>query len=363
MWHGRAPTWFPDTTHPPPSVPSGMGSAMYPRQAISYNRAEKLDRQVRMESLNRQRQEKWRLEQNKGPYYEEFRRAHQHLVKNYCETCSEASEDHGGMTVVNHQHFSTLSWRVSQRANRYGEILCPGCQKIHSMKEGMRIPILLTSSTLANWRGKVDANRYQGDTIHMDSIEIPGAKIRDLQRAFLAEYKGSHRPVDIVAVVGLNDVNAGHSPERVLRDARALRDAVLSIPNSSCAFATLPYPPKFTALNDDNRRKCRDLTSTLAEVNLGFAAVNLEVRQPVDVRRVPKLHTFGTKGTRPATQHPRDWMSSRPRHRPAGWREAKPAHQLHLADKDRLRAGKCVVKYFTAIYGMLPNRKDKWNTK
>lgn len=361
-WPPTLPLWFPDTSQPPPTLPRGVGTSLYPVGDIRYEAQQPISMQVRMESLNRIRNEKWRIVGNKGQDYEYFRRAHKNIADRYCAICSEFADEDFDMTRTNHNHFSTMEWRIMQRCDKYGQYYCVGCKNAHSAKSGTRTPLLLTSSTLANWRGKMEANRYEGDAIHIDSIAIPGGQIRDIHRAFLAEYKGAHRPVDVLATVGLNDVSAGHSTHRILSDARSLRDAVLCIPNSSCAFTTLPYPPKLTTLYDNQRNIRRDYTQIIGDVNLGLDTVNSERNQPLDPQRVPKFHTYGTKGTRSPSEHPREWMAYRPRHNDSAWREKTPDLQLHLSDGIRLRMGKAIVKYFCGKYGILPDRRNKWKT-
>ena len=267
------------------------------------------------------------------------------------------------MRRVNHSHFSTLEWRILQRCDRNGEFFCVGCQRTHSAKSGIRTPLLLTSSTLANWRGRMESNGYSGDMIHIDSIAIPGGKIKDLHRAFLAEYKGAHRPVDVLITVGLNDISAGHSVHRILSDARALRDAVLNITHSSCAFTSLPYPPKLTTLYATHRQVRRDHIQTIGEVNMGLDSINRERSQPLDPQRIPKFHTYGTRGTRTPSEHPREWMAYRPQHKDSAWRERAPDQQLHLSDNIRLKMGKAVVRYFAGKYELLPNRQNRWRTE
>ena len=352
--------WFPDTSKPPPAIPRAVGTSLYPASDIRYRSDMPIAMQVRLESLNRQRNEKWRIVDNKGRHFEDFREANQHIRANYCAVCSEFEDSEHSMRRTNHKHFSSLEWRIQQRCDAYGQFYCIGCQRPHSVKSGSRIPLLLTSSMLANWRGNVDTNGYRGDDIHLDSISIPGSRISDLNRAFLAEYKGAHRPVDVLVCAGLNDVAAGHTVDLILDDARKLRNSVLTIPGSSCLFSTLPYPPKLTMLYDLNRNLRRDYLPIISDVNLGFDTINSEISQPADPGRAPKFHTFGTKATKSPSEHPRNWMAYTPKHKDSAWRERKPSTQLHLSDNMRLKMGKSVIKYFLGKYSILPNRLNKW---
>ena len=62
------------------------------------------------------------------------------------------------------------------------------------------------------------ANSYPGDDQHIDYITIPGAYIKDLHHAFMAEFKGVYRPVDVLLVGGVNDVLRGLTAGQILQD-------------------------------------------------------------------------------------------------------------------------------------------------
>jgi len=58
-------------------------------------------------------------------------------------------------------------------------------------------------------------NGYRGDEIHVDYIKIPGATVRKLEHAFMAEYSNVHRAVDMLLVGGLNDVLRGATDSEI----------------------------------------------------------------------------------------------------------------------------------------------------
>ena len=63
----------------------------------------------------------------------------------------------------------------------------------------------------------------------MDSITVPGATIKTLHHAFLAEYKGGIWPVDVILVAGLNDILKGATAEDAMEDIQSFQKSVLGL--------------------------------------------------------------------------------------------------------------------------------------
>ena len=111
-----------------------------------------------------------------------------------------------------------------------GAYPCFTCEKTpHSFKIGMRYPIIVSSSILNHWQGRRSANLYPGDDMHIDFITIPGATIKNLHHAFIYEFKGLYRPVDVQLVGGVNNVLRGRTAEKVLADILNFKKSVLSM--------------------------------------------------------------------------------------------------------------------------------------
>ena len=70
---------------------------------------------------------------------------------------------------------------------------------------------------------------YEGDEIHIDYLTIPGATVRELEHAFMAEYGNVHRAVDVLLVAGLNDILRGAKESEILEDIQHFSDSVKSI--------------------------------------------------------------------------------------------------------------------------------------
>ena len=294
---------------------------------------------------------------NKHPDWRLFREDHGHRGK-YCQVCSEfANKSRPGLVVVRHTHFSSLQYRISANSDKWGHYFCPTCQiGFHSFKSGTRYPILVTSSMLHQWQGVRSENGYPGDPIHIDQLSIPGAKIWELEFAFLAEYSHLYRPCDIHLVSGLNNLLAGQNANQVMTELINFRRAVLHMnEHSSFAVSTLPLPPCMTKLTKDSYKSTRrDLTSELIKLNGLISEFNKETMQTMQVERAPRYHTWGLTSVRvPRTVGPRNLLEAMPSHAHQDWREGRPSNQLHLSDGVRLRMGKASVKYFEAIYGII----------
>ena len=126
---------------------------------------------------------------------------------------------------------------------------CITCKSMpHSFKTGLRYPVVVSSSILNNWQGRRSENGYPGDDIHVKQLTIPGATLRSLHHAFMAEYSNCYKPFDVLLVGGLNDAMRGRSAEDIIQDIQAFKVDVLSIhrdpdagEKSSFAAATLPF--------------------------------------------------------------------------------------------------------------------------
>ena len=47
---------------------------------------------------------------------------------------------------------------------------------------------------------------YIRDSLHCDSISVPGGRVADLTRAFKAKFAGHPLPVDAICVLAYNDI-------------------------------------------------------------------------------------------------------------------------------------------------------------
>ena len=119
----------------------------------------------------------------------------------------------------------------------------------------------------------IGKERYPGDDIHVDIIGIPGATIKMLHHAFMAEFKNSYKPVDVLLVGRLNDVMRGRSLDKIKRDLTNFKRDVTLLKRScgdivECTFAvaTVPYPPKISALPTEQREVEANRFDTLSKM-------------------------------------------------------------------------------------------------
>ena len=94
-----------------------------------------------------------------------------------------------------------------------------------------------------------------------------------LHHAFMAEFKNSYRPVDVLLVGGLNDVMRGRSLDKIKRDLTNFKRDMTSLKRScgsivECMFAvaTVPYPPKISALPTEQREVEANQFDTLSKM-------------------------------------------------------------------------------------------------
>ena len=104
---------------------------------------------------------------------------------------------------------------------------CNHCEDKHPYgKIASRYPLLVTSSFLNGWRDPyLREGVYPGDPIHLEELCIPGGKIEDLHRAFLAEYGYVRCPVDVLLAAGLNNFRVEGENE-IMRKIGAFKMAV-----------------------------------------------------------------------------------------------------------------------------------------
>ena len=253
--------------------------------------------QGKEESLNRRENEKIRNTGSKDRQHQEFRRRNGHIYQ-YCETCSEfCSSSRKFMRVITHKHFSSIKYRLQAPIDENGNYPCTQCRDTpHSFKTGRRYSVLLSSSTLHQWQGARTINRYKGDEIHVEQLTIPGATIEDVRHALEAEFKGTYRCIDVLAVVGLNDVMRGRSREQIIADYTRLQNTVHELApqeggTNSIAIATMIIPPKIVQRGGGQLEK-------MVGINAAIMHMNQEQSQTRPVKLAPKFHTWGRTGER-----------------------------------------------------------------
>ena len=348
---------IPNTRVSPPGVPAALGTDLYPESCIQERGGMPVETFMKEQALVRLRREMNTFYNRKHQDFVLFREDNCRSFR-YCSICSEhVRQEEPYMRRIEHTHYSSLKQRIDSRTDRWGQFLCTTCRDgVHSVRSGIRYPILVTSSTLALWQGRRYENNYPGDPIHVDTIAIPGARVRDLEHAFSAEYAALPRPSDVLLCAGIyNLLKDQQTVEQIMSEINSFKKVVLRNPQSSFAVTTLPMPPCMSRLRLDNYQlPRRNMKDDLIELNRRIRELNATGDQCMQVYRAPLFHTYGLAGQKtPPPIGPRRILETMPNHALHEWREDCPRDQLHLNEKVRLRMGRVVVKYFQKIYGML----------
>ena len=331
------PTNLPDVSRRPPSIPVGLGSKLYPREALDIQGNLPAALQLRRIYLTRRKNEAKHYYVLKHPDHQAFRRYHGSTL-NYCPTCSEyVNRKRRDMELVIHRHTSSLNYRINSdhKQSPWGEYFCNTCEVgFHGFKTGSRYPVLVTSSMLKDWQGIRSKNGYRGDKIHVDQIGVSGARISELEFAFLAEYGELYRPTDVLLVSGYNDLVQGQNPNQILADMKSFKNEVLKNEGSSFAASTIPLPPCMSKLEKDQYNLSKpDLTQRIIQLNDMIIQMNKEPGQAMETHRAPCFHTWGLTSRRlPKEIGPRNLLETMPAHAHQDWREKRPTNQLHLSE-------------------------------
>ena len=355
---------LPDLSSPPPAIPPGYGSSLYPGENLDLNSPP--EKQLEEISIKRKSAEFSTFVKSKVKNYRDIRMKNFHLGKKYCSICSEYSSSVFPQNkVIFHNHNSSKSSRMSSAPRKWGVYPCSTCKiQLHSFKTGIRHPVLVTSSLLNNWQGDRSVNKYPGDDIHVDMIGIPGGTVKILHHAFMAEFGSCSSPVDVLVVGAVNDVMRGKNATKIIRDLKKFKNDVLSMKTrtgaggrSTFSVATPPFPPKVAVLPyeervlQDNRFEIlSSLTTMIRELNRSDPRYKSF--------KAPTFHTWGlkTKKLDPAFYGPRNLMEICTKYRDPQWREKIYTEMVHLNDSSRLRMGKAVLTFFKVLYGIVESK-------
>lgn len=356
------------STRSPPYLDAKLNSRCYPAEADSIFISDDpaIPGYVKMRDLNLQAR---RIEKNdviraKGQGWKQQARSHRHEAK-YCEICSQYPSLDGELRLYHHTHYSSKNDRLHAKINDDGQYWCNHCIKHHYVKTGERVPLVISSSTLAGWRGHPDAFDQEGDAFHIDWDLIRGAKIRTAIHSFKAQYSRSDKPIDAFILLGLNDLLEGASVSRIWRSLQTLTDLIRSTaPDhwtgpSTAAIGTILMPPILCRFTNsisthehvpyrDRKRDILTLNRLIGEYNHSFpgAEYNISIAPA-------RFHTYGIKFRKNKNiGRPRNQMELAVGHDYTLWRESDYSEQLHLCDMKRRQMGQAVITYFKELYGV-----------
>ena len=257
---------------------------------------------------------------------------------------------------IYHRHSSTRHARVLQGAeyaSRNCTYLCPSCQVPHLAAMDYGLDVCLSDSTLHEFhRPKEPGVVCPADSSHVDWLTIPGATVEDLLFAWQVEYGREVRPMRILLVAGLNNLVKGGDFESLTEQYKRFGHNVSYQGNrfhpgkaSSFAIAPLLPAPKLVWFPDNgvtspgyvNRR------DEVASINEWVKTYNYKN----GIHQVPALNIFGTRTTKKKVEGG-DKVEFKT-HRWNLWRSSEANEdKLHLVDKERVRMGQYILKYFQA---------------
>ena len=215
-----------------------------------------------------------------------------------CDICSQKHFIGYDTLEIHHSHFSS---KVS------GE-------SFNALSDNIRLKICVTDSALhEHWEDEMIASI--GGDFQVLWISIPGARVNELIAAWEIEYRDEARPLDLLMIVGVNNVAEGSPGPNILDAMNQFVDLVKmqggrihpSVPNT-CVIAPLSYPPSICWFEDDgpvpdnflnHLRNMRWLNQQIELLNLelGYKAPNFPT---LGIRKETR---FGRGSTRHRLQH------------------------------------------------------------
>ena len=114
--------------------------------------------------------------------------------------------------------------------------------------------------------------------------------------------KKSCRPVDVLLVTGLNDINNNRTAEEIFQAYMRLKAMVLEVMlrhptgRSTFAIASLPHPPIFSCYGGDIHTPVKNHNDRLLKLTELVVEHNRTASQdPFPIRKAPQFHKYGVK--------------------------------------------------------------------
>ena len=228
--------------------------------------------------------------------------------------------------------------------------LCPTCEAPHlAYQEKVGLNVCVSTSQLHNFHQPREPGVVcPPDSLHVDWLTIPGAKIDELAYAWRLDYHREPRPMRIVLVAGLNDLVQGSSVDAI-KDAIERFEADVSSQNryhvrrNEFCVAPVLNPPKLTWFPDNGATPFGHKNRLVDLHNLNGWITSFTRRNKID--RVPNFSTWGTRKTTQILKDGSPWEVKT--HRGKEWRqtEARP-DMLHLNDAHRIKMGRYITNFF-----------------
>ena len=275
-----------------------------------------------------------------------------------CYICSYSKENNEIVSIY-HRHFSSLRLRemlgVEGTEKCY---LCPSCKSRHGSYPEDRVKIVVSDSTLHQFFAPPnyeDKPPYKGDTMHTDYITVPGGCIDELYNAFRLDQKllPAAKPLDVVLVMGYNDLVKGHSRQFIMDCFEVFSELVLrlakqnhpDIPNT-LAIASIMYAPQLSWFPDNGPEPLnyQNQMEKIDWLNARIHELNLKNSCP----SYPRFHTYGVRTATRSTHDRYGYLHQYKvkSHRWEHWREQTRSNMLHLRNDRVFKMGTAVNNYF-----------------
>ena len=275
-----------------------------------------------------------------------------------CTICSYRQTPSRYRAPVFHRHYSSLYLRKMIGVEHTDRIhLCPSCKKEHQPYPNNRIPVVISGSTLHQYfapTGYVNSLQYEGDSIHIDYLTIPGARISSLMNAYRLEYvvNPPPKPLDVVIVAGYNDLVEGYARDYIMQKFEnfanlVLRNSIQGLDSNTVTVSSLLYPPQLAWLPDNGPLPYTGYVNNKEKIDW----INDEIKSLNERNGISfplRFHTYGirTKTVKSVDRYGQITMRHVKSHRWEQWREDEPRNMLHLSTERRFKMGKALNNYF-----------------
>ena len=189
-----------------------------------------------------------------------------------CTICSYRQLYYDDRAPVYHRHFSSRDIRILQGleysvTNR--DFLCPTCQSYHPLLPDTGVNICLTGSELHDFQHPRDSEEVcPPDRLHIDWNTISGGTIANLEYAWSLDYRKCKRPMRILLVAGIDDIEKGGTKDSltnsILRLKNTIDDNNVYHPDmkNELVVATVSNPPKYVWFPDAGELRIHTYTSS-----------------------------------------------------------------------------------------------------
>ena len=262
-----------------------------------------------------------------------------------CYICSKEGDQ------VFHIHNSPKEIRVIQNVEhdeRNLSYMCTTCMDVHPAVTDPVLNVVLGTSQIHNIHTPRAAwsapERMPPDPIHIDWVTVCNASIRELERAWLADYEKETRAMRILLMAGVDDLARGNSRDDIVE---AFMHFKLTVDKQNSfhpekrnelVIPTILNPPQLTWFDDNGIAppNHQNMLADLKELNSWIIYYNRQNGKEI----TPRFHRFGVKDGWGKDDRGRRVKVKK--HLFAHWKQDR----FHLHDKIRVKLGTAITRHF-----------------